>query len=229
MERLVQIFIDSFIPLLTAGIKVTIPLAVITFVLGTLLAVFVAIVRINRTPILAPIADFYVWIIRGTPLLVQLFIVFFGLPKLGVTIPAFPAAIITFTMSVGAYSSEIIRSAIQAVPKGQWEAAEALSLNYFQTMTRIVIPQATKIAIPPLSNSFISLVKDTSLAASITVTEMFLVAQRITATTYEPLLLYIEVAIIYLMFSTVLNILQNKLEKKFTIPEEVKIDHVELN
>lgn len=221
MERLLQIFIDSFIPLLWAGITVTIPLAVVVFILGTTLAFFVAIIRINKTPLLYPIANFYVWIIRGTPLLVQLFIVFFGLPKLGIIIPAIPSAIIAFTMSVGAYSSEIIRAAIQAVPKGQWEAAQALSLSYSQTMRKIIIPQSLKIAIPPLSNSFIALVKDTSLAASVTVVEMFLVAQRITATTYEPLLLYIEVALIYLIFSTVLNVIQSKMEARLEVSNDI--------
>lgn len=212
MERAFRIFVESFFPILITGIKVTIPLTLIVFFLGTLLAVLVAIVRINKVKILSQLAGIYVWIIRGTPLIVQLFIVFFGLPKLGIIIPAIPAAIITFTLSVGAYSSEIVRSSILAVSRGQWEAAEALGFNYFQMMVKIILPQATKIAIPPLFNSFIALVKDTSLASTITVTEMFLVTQRITARTYEPFVLYIEVGLIYLMFCSVLTWLQSNIE-----------------
>lgn len=212
MERAFRIFVESFFPILITGIKVTIPLTLIVFFLGTLLAVLVAIVRINKVKILSQIAGVYVWIIRGTPLIVQLFIVFFGLPKLGIIIPAIPAAILTFTLSVGAYSSEIVRSSILAVSRGQWEAAEALGFNYFQMMVKIILPQATKIAIPPLFNSFIALVKDTSLASTITVTEMFLVTQRITARTYEPFILYIEVGLIYLMFCSILTWLQSKME-----------------
>lgn len=214
MERGMRIFAESFFPILKSGLKMTIPLTLLVFFLGTVLAIFVAIIRIKKVKILSQIAAIYVWIIRGTPLLVQLFIVFFGLPKIGIIIDAIPAAIFTFTLSVGAYSSEIVRSAILSVPKGQWEAAEALGFSYFKTMVNVILPQATKVAIPPLFNSFISLVKDTSLASTITVTEMFLTTQRITARTYEPFILYIEVGLIYLMFCTILTLLQNKIEEK---------------
>ncbi|OLS01494.1 amino acid ABC transporter permease [Tissierella creatinophila] len=216
MSRELRIFIDSFFPILITGLKVTIPLTLIVFILGTLLAVIVAIIRIRKIKVLSQISWFYVWIIRGTPLIVQLFIVFFGLPKMGIIIPAIPAAIITFTLSVGAYSSEIVRSAILAVPTGQWEAAEALGFSYIQMMIKVILPQATKIAVPPLFNSFISLVKDTSLASTITVTEMFLATQRITARTYEPFILYIEVGLIYLIFCSVLTWLQSKVEDKLS-------------
>lgn len=217
MSRGLRIFLESFFPILIAGLKVTVPLTLIVFFLGTLLAVIVAIIRINKVKILSQIAWFYVWIIRGTPLIVQLFIVFFGLPKLGIIIPAIPAAILTFTLSVGAYSSEIVRSSILAVPTGQWEAAEALGFSYAQTLIKIILPQATKIAVPPLFNSFIALVKDTSLASTITVTEMFLVTQRITARTYEPFILYIEVGLVYLIFCTILTWAQEKVEDKLSL------------
>ncbi len=214
-QRIWEIVGDSFLPLLQAGLEFTVPLAILSFILGTILALFTALARISGIKILSAIAGFYVWIIRGTPLLVQLFIIFYGLPSIGVTIDAFPAAVIGFTLSVGAYNSEVIRAAILSIPKGQWEAGYSIGMTYGQVLRRIVIPQATRVSIPPLSNSFISLVKDTSLAATITVTEMFRVAQQITATTYEPMVLYCVAALIYLLFSTVLSTMQSRLEKKF--------------
>lgn len=215
MVRVIDILLHSFFPLLKAGILFTVPLTVLSFSLGLIVAFITALVRISNIRLLAPIARFYVWIIRGTPLMVQLFIIFYGLPSIGITINAFISASIGFTLSVGAYNSEIIRAAILSISKGQWEAAHALGMPRFLTLWHIILPQAVRVAIPPLSNSFISLVKDTSLAAAITVTEMFQVAQQITATTYEPLWLYSEAALIYLLFSSVLSYLQAHLEKRF--------------
>ena len=212
MGRISQILIDSFLPLLKAGLTFTVPLALISFSIGIVLALMVALIRVFGKGPLVFIVKFYVWIIRGTPLLVQLFIIFYGLPSLGVTLNAFISAVIGFTLSVGAYNSETIRGAILSVPKGQWEAANALGMSKSQAMLSVILPQAIKVAIPSLSNSFISLVKDTSLAATITVAELFQVAQQVTARTYEPLWLYIEVAFIYLMFCSVLTYLQAKME-----------------
>lgn len=213
-ERIIGIVHDSFWPMLQAGLEFTVPLTLISFAIGLLIALLTAIVRTAEVPVLSSLARFYVWLIRGTPLLVQLFIIFYGLPSVGVTIDAFPAAVIGFSISVGAYNSEIIRAAIMSVPKGQWEAAFSIGMTKNQARRRVIIPQAIRVAIPPLGNSFISLVKDTSLAATITVMEMFRVAQQITATVYEPLVLYMEAAFIYLIFSTVLSWLQHAIEKR---------------
>lgn len=212
--RKLLIIKDSFFPLLAAGVKFTVPVAVVSFVLGSIVAMATALARLSKYKLLKLISGFYVWIIRGTPLLVQLFIIFYGLPAAGITIGALPAAIIGFTLNVGAYNSEIIRAAILSIPKGQWEAASSIGMTHTQSLLRIILPQATRVSVPPLSNSFISLVKDTSLAAAITLTEMFQISQQITASTYEPLLLYCEVAFIYLIFCSILSILQQKIEKK---------------
>lgn len=226
--RIVKIIIESFGPILKAGLQYTIPLTLISFTLGMIIAVLVAIIRVSKVKILDEICRFYVWIIRGTPLLVQLFVVFYGFPKIGVIIEPMPAGILVFSLSVGAYSSEIFRAAILSIPKGQWEASTSLGMNYVTTLRRIILPQATKIAIPPLFNSFIALVKDTSLASTITITEMFLATQRITARTYEPLVLYLEVGFIYLMFCTVLSWLQGKVEEKLMLSkgEEKKVKEI---
>nr|WP_129728716.1 amino acid ABC transporter permease [Ectobacillus funiculus] len=214
-ERIIGILSDSFFPILKAGLYFTIPLTLITFVLGIILAFFIAIARLSSFKLLVAIAKFYVWIFRGTPLLVQIFILFYGLPSIGITLDPFSAAVIGFTLNKGAYSSEIIRAAILSIPKGQWEAAYSIGMTKRQAMRRIILPQAIRVSIPPLGNSFISLVKDTSLAATITVTELFQKGQQIAAATYEPLWLYIEVAFIYLLFSTVLSYLQTLLENRF--------------
>ena len=144
---------------------VTIPLTIISFVLGLAIALAVALVRLSSNVVLSNVARFYISIIRGTPLLVQLFIVFFALPEFGMCFDPFPAAVIAFSLNVGGYAAEIIRSAILCVPKGQWEAAETIGLNYAGALRRIILPQATRVAVPPLSNTLISLVKDTSLAS----------------------------------------------------------------
>lgn len=213
-DRLVQIFIDSLLPLLKAGVAFTIPLTLISFGLGMLLAILTALARLSKWTPIRQAARFYVWVIRGTPLLVQLFIIFYGLPSVGITLEPFPAAVIGFTLSVGAYGSEIVRAAILSIEEGQWEAAYSLGMSRLQALCHVILPQAARVSVPPLGNSFISLVKDTSLAFTVTYAEMFRKAQEITSTTYEPLLVYSEVALIYLMFSTVLSALQGHMEKR---------------
>ena len=213
-ERLTNLLIDSFTKILIPGLTRTIPLTAISFSIALVIAITVAIIQFAHVKVLSQIARFYIWIIRGTPLLVQLYVVFFGLPNLGIIIDPFPCAILVFSLNEGAYCAETIRAALEAVPKGQMEAGYCVGLNYFQIMRRIILPQAMRTAFPPLSNSLIGTVKDTSLAANITVAEMFMATQRIVARTYEPLALYIEVALIYLVFCTILTRLQKVGEKK---------------
>ncbi|WP_354558113.1 amino acid ABC transporter permease [Rhizobium aquaticum] len=215
MPSWLQLMLDSLPSLLWAGLIFTVPLTLLSFVLGLSLGLVTAIARLFGPKPVADAARFYVWVIRGTPLLVQLFVIFYGLPSAGILLSAFPAALIGFTLNVGAYTSEIIRAAISSVPRGQWEAAYSIGMSWSQAMRRTILPQATRVAVPPLSNTFISLVKDTSLAAAITVPELFQTAQRIVATTYEPLILYIEAALLYLAMSSVLSLLQMRLEKRF--------------
>ncbi|MGH6760899.1 MAG: ABC transporter permease subunit [Phyllobacterium sp.] len=216
MPNWLQLMLDSVGPLLWAGLVFTIPLTLLSFTFGLALGLLTAVTRLFAAWPLAAIARFYVWVIRGTPLLVQLFVIFYGLPSMGVTIDAFPAALIGFTLNIGAYTSEIIRAVITSVPKGQWEAAYSIGMTWGEAMRRTILPQAARVAVPPLSNTFISLVKDTSLAAAITVPELFQAAQRIVATTYEPLILYILAALIYLAMSSVLSALQVRLEKRLS-------------
>ena len=213
-ERILRILIESFWQILLPGLTMTIPLTILSFTFGLILALLAALVQVAEIRVLKPIARFYIWVIRGTPLLVQLFVIFYGLPSLGILLDAFPSAVIVFSVNTGAYAAETIRAAIESVPRGQLEAGYCAGLTYAQTMRRIILPQAMRTAFAPLSNSLISLVKDTSLAANITILEMFMASQRIAARTYEPCALYCEVGLIYLLFCTVLTALQRRLEKK---------------
>jgi cystine transport system permease protein len=209
-----QLMLESLPTLLWAALIFTVPLTLLSFALGLFVGLVAALIRLFGPKPLVGVVRFYVWIFRGTPLLVQLFLIFYGLPSVGILLDAFPAALIGFTLNIGAYTSEIIRAVIGSVPKGQWEAAYSIGMTWSQAMRRTILPQAGRVAVPPLSNTFISLVKDTSLAAAITVPEMFQAAQRVVATTYEPLILYVEAAILYLALSSVLSALQARLETR---------------
>ena len=213
MSREMDILLHSIWPILKAGLLVTIPLSLISFAIALVIAVITALARISKFRLLRWVFGAYVWVFRGTPLLVTLFIVFFGLPKIGITLDAWTTAIITFSLNTGAYASESIRASILAIPKGQWEAVESLGMTYGQILRRVIGPQTVRISLPSVANDFIDLVKATSLVASITLADLFMVGQQITARTYEPLMIYSLCAVIYLIFISVLMIIQNRLEK----------------
>lgn len=215
-EKVFNLLVDSFGKILLPGLTMTIPLTILSFTFAMIIAIAVALVQYAKVPVLTPMARFYIWIIRGTPLLVQLFVVFYGLPDVGIILDPFPAAVIVFSINEGAYCAETMRAALESVPVGQIEAGYCVGMSYMQIMRRIVLPQALRTAFPPLSNSLISMVKDTSLASNITVMEMFMATQRIAARTYEMLPLYCEVGLIYLLFSTVLTRLQRIGEKRLS-------------
>lgn len=217
MNELWSLLADSFWQILLPGLTMTIPLTVISFSLAMVIAIAAALVQFAKIPVLKELCRFYIWVIRGTPLLVQLFVVFYGLPNVGILIDPFPAAVLVFSLNEGAYCSETVRAALESVPPGQMEAGQCVGMSYLQVMRRIILPQALRIAFPSLSNSLIAMVKDTSLAANITVTEMFMVTQRIVARTYEPLALYIEVGVVYLIFCTVLTKVQRLVEKHMRV------------
>ncbi|WP_422744040.1 ABC transporter permease subunit [Mycobacterium sp. WMMD1722] len=209
-----QLILDNLWPLARAALTMTIPLTIISFALGLVIALAVALARLSSNVVLTNLARFYISIIRGTPLLVQLFIVFFALPEFGVKIDPFPAAVIAFSLNVGGYAAEIIRGAILSIPKGQWEAAETIGLNYTGALRRIILPQASRVAVPPLSNTLISLVKDTSLASTILVTELLRQAQIVAAPTFEFFALYGTAAVYYWVICLVLSFGQSRVEHR---------------
>ncbi|MDM7830992.1 amino acid ABC transporter permease [Cellulomonas edaphi] len=209
-----ELFVASLRPLVVAAVTATIPLALISFAGGLALALVLALMRLSSRRWLSGVARAYISVVRGTPLLVQLFVIFYGLPSVGVVIPPWPSAILAFVINVGGYAAEIIRAAILSVPKGQWEAAYMVGMSRSVALRRIILPQAARVSVPPLSNTFISLVKDTSLASLILVTEMFREAQRIAAFSQEFMLLYIEAGLIYWLICLVLSSLQSALETR---------------
>ncbi|MBT2547578.1 MULTISPECIES: amino acid ABC transporter permease [Arthrobacter] len=205
---------SSFGPIVTGAVTGTIPLTLASFAIGLALALLVALMRLSRNAVVSGLARFYVSVIRGTPLLVQLFVIFYGLPSLGVKLDPWPSAIIAFSLNIGGYAAEVIRAAILSVPKGQWEAGHTIGMSRAQSLRRIILPQAARVSVPPLSNTFISLVKDTSLASLILVTELFRNAQQIAAFSQEFMVLYLEAALVYWIICLALSSGQSVLERR---------------
>ncbi|KDA06103.1 amino acid ABC transporter permease [Microbacterium sp. CH12i] len=209
-----ELFLNSIGPIALAGLTGTIPLALISFAFGLMLALGVALMRISEHRLLSGIARVYISIIRGTPLLVQLFVIFYGMPSIGIVVDPWPSAIIAFSLNVGGYGAEVIRAAILSVPKGQWEAAYTVGMGRSRTLARIILPQAARVSVPSLSNTFISLVKDTSLASLILVTELFRISQQIAAFSYKFMVVYLTAALVYWVICLVLSMGQDVLEKR---------------
>ncbi len=214
MQNPWQLFLDSLGPIALAGITVTVPLALVSFAFGLVLAIGAALMRISVNPLLSGIARFYISVIRGTPMIVQLFVIFYGLGSVGIKLDSWTSAIIALSLNVGGYGAEVVRAAILSVPKGQWEAAYTVGMNRTRTLTRVILPQAARVSVPPLSNTFISLVKDTSLASLILVTELFKVAQQIAAATLQFMVVYLAAALVYWVICLVLSFGQSALERR---------------
>ena len=215
-ERLIRILLDALPQLLEKFFTMTLPLTALSFSLALIIAVIVAMIQYANIRTLIPLCRGYIWLIRCTPVLVQLYVVFYGLPSLGIVLDAFPTAVLVFGINEGAYMAESMRGALEAVPSGQLEAGYCVGLSYPSVMRHVILPQAFRTAFPALSNSLISLIKDTSLASVITVTEMFRQAVIINGRVYESLALYGEVALVYLLFCSIITILQRRGEKKLS-------------
>lgn len=218
-ETRADLVISAFWPMVKAGFLVSVPLAVASFAIGMVIAVIVALIRVTPAAgwlhkAAQALVKMYISAIRGTPMLIQLAVVFYGLPAVGIYINPIPAAIIGFSLNVGAYASETIRAAILSVPKGQWEAGSSIGMTYMQTFRRIIAPQAFRVSVPPLSNEFISLFKSTSLASFVTVTELFRAASEVANRAYDFLPVYIEAGLVYWCFCWVLFFAQAKIEKR---------------
>ena len=218
-EARVTLVGNAFRPMLIAAVLYSIPLAVVAFIIGLIIALLVALVRVVPATgiahrLLLAVVHAYVSAIRGTPMLVQLMIVFYGLPAVGITLDPRPTAIIGCSLNVGAYASETVRAAILSVPRGQWEAGFTIGMTYLQTFRRIILPQALRVSVPPLSNSFIGLFKETSLASTVTITELFRAAQQIANANYDFLPVYIEAALVYWIFCFGLSLAQSRLERR---------------
>lgn len=206
------------LPVLAQGAVLTIKFAVLSMVFGLLAGSVLAVMGISHNRALKWIARVYVSLMRGTPLLVQIFVIYYGLPSLGISLDPTPAGVIALSANVAAYLSESMRGAILGIHRGQWLAAYSLGLSRRQTLRYVIAPQALRIAVPSLSNSLISLIKDTSLVSVITVTELLRSAQEVIAATFQPLPLYLAAAAVYWVLCQVLEWIQHWYERRLALP-----------
>jgi len=219
IETSLQLALDS-LPFLLKGTLWTVVLSLGGMFFGLLLGFALALLRLYGYWPLQWLSRVYVSFFRGTPLLVQLFMIYYGLPQLGIQLEPLAAALIGFSLNMGAYTSEILRAAIASIDRGQWEAAASIGMGRAQTLYRAILPQAARTALPPLGNSFISLVKDTALAATIQVPELFRQAQLITARTFEIFTMYLAAALIYWVLASILAHFQARLEARVNRHEQ---------
>jgi polar amino acid transport system permease protein len=206
--------IVHYFPFLVKGALLTLEISILSLLLGLIFGLSAALSKLSRNFILRNIAIFYIWLIRSTPLLVQLFIIYFGLPQLGIDLGPYISGVLGLGLNVGAYNAETIRGGIQSISKGQHEAARSLGMSSALAMRRIILPQAMRIIIPPLGNNFIILIKDTSLVSTITLVELTLTAQRFIGSTYKPFEMYVMAAFLYAILTTTASLLLGKLEKR---------------
>ncbi|PTB17401.1 ABC transporter permease [Trinickia symbiotica] len=204
-------------PVLLMGALLTMKFAVAAMAFGLVVGALTAVLRISGNRGLDRVAQAYVSVMRGTPLLVQMFVVYYGLPDIGVSLSPTTAGILTLTLNAGAYLSESMRGAILGIPRGQWSASHSLGLTYIQTLRYVVGPQALRLAVPSMGNTLISLIKDTSLVSVITVTELLRSAQEVIATTFQPLPFYLAAAALYWVLSSLLAAIQNRLEGQLAL------------
>jgi polar amino acid transport system permease protein len=211
--------VTPFLPYLFKAALVTIQISVFATLLGLVLGLIAALVKMSSIKPLVWLANFYVWSIRGTPVLVQLFLVYFGLPQVGIRVGAMVSAVWALGVNTGAYIAEILRGGILAVPVGQLEAAESLGMPYYKVMRRIVLPQAFRLSFPSLGNQAVSMLKESSLASLVTVSELMMVSQRFAATNFAFMEFYICAAVIYLIMTTGLSWILKRIERRMSVSE----------
>jgi cystine transport system permease protein len=216
LSKLLELFelLREAAPTMLAGAGYTLLFAVASMVGGLALGFPAAIMRIAPSVLVRAPAAFYVSVIRGTPLLVQLFVIYYGLPSIGIEFTPVTAGVLALSLNAGAYLSESLRGAIHSIGMGQWRASFSLGLGYGQTLYHVVLPQALRVAVPSMSNTLISLIKDTSLVSVITMTELMLATKEAIATTFRPLPLYITAAAIYWLLSLFFEHLQRRAERR---------------
>lgn len=211
--------VTKFIPFMLKATIVTLELSVVSIFIGLILGLFIALMKISSIKVLSLIADFYLWIIRGTPMLVQLFIVYFGLPQIGIELSPFVSSVIALGINSAAYIAEIYRGGIQSIPRGQVEAAESLGMKYPTIMKKIILPQAIRVSVPSLGNQAIMMLKDSSLASLVTVSELMMVSQRFASTNFAFIEFYVAAAGFYLVMTTLFTFVLNKVEVRMSISD----------
>jgi polar amino acid transport system permease protein len=211
--------VQPYIPFLLKASIITLEISILSLLLGLIMGIIIVIMKISKYKSLTWFADFYIWTLRGTPLLVQVFLVYFGLPQIGIEVSPFIASVFALGINAGAYIAEILRGGILSIPNGQMEAAQSLGLSYPTIMRRIILPQAFRVSIPAIGNESITLLKDSSLASLVTVSELMMTSQRFASTNYAFIEFYITAAVLYLMMTTVFTFVLRKIEFKLSISE----------
>jgi len=206
--------IIHYFPFLLTGAWLTLKISILSLILGLVFGLAAALCKLASNPLLRWPAMFYIWLIRSTPLLVQLFIIYFGFPQMGIDLGPFFSGVLGLALNVGAYNAETIRGGIISVPIGQTEGARSLGMSSALAMRRIILPQALRIIIPPLGNNFVILIKDTSLVSTITLVELTLTAQRLIGSTYKPFEMYVMAAVLYAILTSAASLLLTWLERK---------------
>jgi polar amino acid transport system permease protein len=209
----------AYLPALLEGSVLTISLTAAAVSIGFFLSVFLALGKISHYRFISAPCSFYIWFFRGTPLMMQLFFVYYALPLINPALNIsnkFVAALIAFALNSGAYLAEIVRAAIQSIDKGQLEASRALGMTYGQAMRRIIIPQSYRRLIPPLSNEFIMVLKDTALVSAIALTDLMRTTNLIQTRTGSALV-YVPAMLLYLIMTTLFTFIAGKLEKRFAV------------
>ncbi|MFZ6048168.1 amino acid ABC transporter permease [Pseudomonas sp. CR3202] len=207
----------QYLPMLFKAAGITVELTVLAILLGLLFGLLAALARLSRHTPLRWLAAGYIWLIRSTPLLVQLFIIYFGLPQFGLELSPFVSGVIGLALNVGAYNAETIRAGIQAIPHGQVEASRSLGFGAGRTMRLIILPQAFKLIVPPLGNNLIILIKDTSLVSTITLAELFMRTQQLVGATFKPFELYFACALIYALLTTITSLMLQLFERRLLL------------
>ncbi|NIO06009.1 MAG: ABC transporter permease subunit [Proteobacteria bacterium] len=205
-------FMLKYLPFIMKGVGYTILVSLLSIIAASILALFGAIARLSKNPVFYGVATFYVSLIRGTPLIVQIFVIYLGLPQMGIVLGAIPAGIIALGVCYGAYMTEIFRGGIQSIGRGQIEAAYSLGMTYSQMMRRVVLPQAFRIIIPATGNEFIAMLKDSSLVAFLGVWELFFRAQRVGRQNFRNMETLIIAALFYWIVTIIFQYFQGRLE-----------------
>jgi polar amino acid transport system permease protein len=211
-------FMIGLFPVLLKGAVMTMELTCLSMLLGTTIGLGLALARISRSPLLNAPASLYIWWMRGTPLLMQLFLIYYGLPQAGITLDPFPAAVIGMTLNSSAYIAEILRGGILSIDNGQMEAARSLGMTYMQSMRWVIFPQTLPRIMPPLGNEAVARLKDSSLVSTIAMVDLMRSAQQMIATTFRPLEVFFAAGILYLVLTTAFTVLFGLWERRLAEP-----------
>jgi polar amino acid transport system permease protein len=209
--------IIPYMPMLFKGALVTIQFSVLALLFGTIFGIFIGALRVTPNCLISGIAASYIYVIRGTPLLIQLYFIYFGLPSIGIYLSAFISGVLGLSIKSAGYIGEIVRGGVEAIPKGQWEAGKVLGLSHGKTLRFIILPQALRNMLPPLGNEFVTLIKESSLLSTIAILELTMAGQQVRNRTYASFETFIVIGLIYLFMTSVTSLLLRQVEKRWSV------------